>query len=188
VDHPGHVWVDGRLRSGAGEDDPLTAGLAVIWQAGIGVRIEAFFEGGEFARVPLPGYRFKTERFWHLADAAPAATPRDDANTLQPESDPAGPSSASQVLTQLMIVWAEVLGESAVTADLDFYEAGGDSLAALEVVAEVERLFGVTLEADDIFAQPTPRCLAPRISAVLSGEDESSSTATVEHRNQSAAR
>ena len=167
---PGQVWVDDREVTQAGEGDPVVAGLAAIWQAGIAVRLEPLFDGAAFSRIPLPAYSFRTQRFWHAADPVSTTTAPPTAQDPEPGPFQAGAPRTPDVLAQLLAAWEQVLGEPAVTADTDFYEAGGDSLAALEVVAEVERLFGVVIEVDDVYADPTPGSLALRISGALSGE------------------
>ncbi|MEU1199451.1 thioester reductase domain-containing protein [Streptomyces sp. NPDC005813] len=46
--------------------------------------------------------------------------------------------------------------------DADFFDAGGSSVGAVELVAELERLLGTEVALDDVFADARPRSLARR--------------------------
>jgi len=152
---------------------PELEAAAAAWQAGADVRFGALFSGGGFSRVPLPGYRFKTARYWDprypdLAagtEAAPAA-----------EGAAAG-TSGETVASHVMAAWEIALGEAPDSPDADFYDAGGDSLSALELLTELEERLGVRLELDDVFAGPTLGELIRQVRALLPGGE--SATAVV---------
>jgi amino acid adenylation domain-containing protein len=59
---------------------------------------------------------------------------------------------------RLVGVWRRILGREA-GMDSDFFEAGGDSLAAMEAVVEIGRVMGVKVSAADLHAAPTPRAM-----------------------------
>ncbi len=69
----------------------------------------------------------------------------------------------------LLGVWAEVL-EAPVGLDDDFFEAGGDSLAATEIVARIEVETGSALPISALVQAPTVRLLATMASAPLALE------------------
>jgi amino acid adenylation domain-containing protein len=60
-------------------------------------------------------------------------------------------------------VFAEVLGLDRVGAADDFFDLGGSSLSAIEVLARVHELFGGGLSAVDFLEAPTPAALAARL-------------------------
>ncbi|ALV48210.1 acyl carrier protein [Streptomyces althioticus] len=75
-------------------------------------------------------------------------------------------ATAVSTLDLLVDIFRDVLGHPGLTADTDFYEAGGDSLAAFQVTGRLQE----TLGCDDIpvslvFAYPTPRDLAEVVDA-----------------------
>ncbi len=58
--------------------------------------------------------------------------------------------------------FARVLGLDRVGADDDFFELGGDSLSAVELLTGLSDAFGVELSVADLLESPTPAALAGR--------------------------
>ncbi|GAA3602982.1 non-ribosomal peptide synthetase [Kineosporia mesophila] len=75
-------------------------------------------------------------------------------------------TSCEQALSPL---WAEAVGTTAIDPDEGFFTAGGDSLAALRLVAAVRERFGVPVSARDLFATPSLAGLARHLE--VSGAD-----------------
>lgn len=69
-----------------------------------------------------------------------------------------GPSSITAKISELL--------GAPVGADDDFFESGGDSLAAVELLAWASSAFGVDLELSAVFKYPTARLLAAHIDEV----------------------
>ncbi|MFI6348027.1 beta-ketoacyl synthase N-terminal-like domain-containing protein [Streptomyces sp. NPDC050560] len=171
---PGRVRVDGAAvpppPAGA---DVIMATLTALWQAGADVRFGPLFAGGGFRRVPLPGYRFRARRHWAVRPQAAAAgeSSAGSGRTGTPADSGAGQDTSDEViLGHVMDVWEEVLGSRPDSADADFYDAGGDSLAATELVAGIEERLDVPLGSDTVFSDPTPGALAGRIRSLLSAD------------------
>ena len=61
----------------------------------------------------------------------------------------------SETERQLTELWATVLGRSGLCVDADFFELGGNSLLALQLVLRVSRVFNVNLPLRAFFADPT---------------------------------
>jgi acyl carrier protein len=73
-------------------------------------------------------------------------------------------------------IWAEALGVDRLGADDNFFDLGGHSLRAVEVMARVNEAFGLNLALHVLFAEPSVHRLALRveeevIAQVLSEED-----------------
>src|SRR3974390_439930 len=62
-------------------------------------------------------------------------------------------------------IWAEVLHVSHVDRDANFFEIGGDSLKAMEVIARVSEILHVDLQLIAFFEEPTVKHLADVLSA-----------------------
>jgi acyl-CoA synthetase (AMP-forming)/AMP-acid ligase II/thioesterase domain-containing protein len=74
---------------------------------------------------------------------------------------------------ELAELWRRLLHCDAVALDADFFEQGGDSLLATEMLLEVERLTGRTLPSDILFDAPTVSQLAWSIAGPTSAEPKS---------------
>jgi amino acid adenylation domain-containing protein len=69
-------------------------------------------------------------------------------------------------------VWAQLLGDPPESPDQSFNEAGGNSLALLRLLLEVESRLGVDLPAAPMLAEPTPRAIASVVSAIIHREKQ----------------
>ncbi|MFI9252484.1 thioester reductase domain-containing protein [Streptomyces sp. NPDC053069] len=92
-----------------------------------------------------------------LPSAAPA-TPRPPARTA---ADDARPQDAEELAAAIAALAGRHL-DAEVGPETDFFEAGGTSVGAVELVASVARELGVELTLDDVFADARPRRLAER--------------------------
>jgi hypothetical protein len=65
---------------------------------------------------------------------------------------PDSPSSRSNTRTEALLIelWSEILRVDAVARTDDFFQLGGDSLAAMRMLSRAERL-GIHLPADATF-------------------------------------
>ena len=63
-------------------------------------------------------------------------------------------------------IWAGALHVSPITRDDDFFDVGGHSLAAMQVVSRVRQRWGVSLTVRDIVEAPVLAALAARVAAL----------------------
>jgi acyl-CoA synthetase (AMP-forming)/AMP-acid ligase II/thioesterase domain-containing protein len=66
--------------------------------------------------------------------------------------------------SELLTLWRRLLKSETVTIDDDFFARGGDSLLAMEMLIEVERLIGQPVPETILFEAETIRQLAPKIA------------------------
>lgn len=76
-------------------------------------------------------------------------------------------TSQASVLQRLRQIWSEVLGISEVRPEDNFFDLGGHSLMAIQVLSRIRSAFAIELEAEAIFKAPTLNGLAERIEALL---------------------
>jgi len=83
---------------------------------------------------------------------------------LLPEAAPNGAAmrhaDMGPVEARLAGCWAEALELGSVGLDDDFFDSGGDSLAAVELLAAIEQELRVEVSLEDLASAPTPRLLA----------------------------
>lgn len=70
-------------------------------------------------------------------------------------------TTAQQDTAELIAdIYRETLGDTSLGTDSDFYDAGGDSLAAFQITARLLETVGVDLPVALVFAYPSPADLA----------------------------
>jgi acyl carrier protein len=71
--------------------------------------------------------------------------------------------SEDTVVDQLRVMFRQILGAGDDAAEPDFFELGGDSLAAVQLIGLIEDAFAVTPPVDAVFDAPT----APELAKVV---------------------
>ncbi|MCC6848189.1 MAG: amino acid adenylation domain-containing protein [Deltaproteobacteria bacterium] len=106
------------------------------------------------AALPLTAHG-KVDRRTLALEASNASPPRPTAPSAVPETP---------IERRLATLWTEILGVEVRAASDGFFALGGDSLAALRLVATARR-YGIVLTAQQIFETPTLAALARVASA-----------------------
>ncbi|GGW46429.1 non-ribosomal peptide synthetase [Streptomyces caelestis] len=73
------------------------------------------------------------------------------------------PADETTAVAALIKIFTETLSSSEVTADTDFFHAGGDSIIAITVVNRA-RALGLPIAPRDVFLHKTPRALAEHLT------------------------
>lgn len=71
---------------------------------------------------------------------------------------------------RVLEMWARILDEKEIGIDDDFFQLGGDSLAAVHLVNSIRREMSVEVSLQDVFTAPTIRSLAERIEKNLGAD------------------
>ena len=66
-------------------------------------------------------------------------------------------------------LWGEVLGDEDISVTDNFFEIGGNSLVAVQLIALVRREFGVRLPMRSLFEQPTVEGAAAKVAELRRG-------------------
>ena len=66
---------------------------------------------------------------------------------------------------EMASLWAEILDVDEVDVDDHFFEIGGNSLVAIDVITAVAARSGIAIPLGEFFAAPTPR----GVVAVMAG-------------------
>ncbi|HEX6527085.1 MAG TPA: beta-ketoacyl synthase N-terminal-like domain-containing protein [Streptosporangiaceae bacterium] len=150
--------------AGDSRDDPgmLYEALAALWECGTELSWPA--SGREGRRTSLPTYPFQRKRYW--IDPAPERPPRPEAQANlalpselpSPASDPDEPGPLLEA--GLNSVFRRVLGAEQIGRTDNFFALGGNSLLALDLMAQVRRDYQVKIPLRAFFSVPTIAGLA----------------------------
>jgi len=114
----------------------------------------------EHMKNKLPDYMIPT--LWVALPSMPLtpngkvdrkALPHVEQQRLAPSSSPVAPRTETENI--LARIWAEVLGTQEMGVHDDFFELGGHSLLAVNLIGEVERIFGIRFPLLSLFNAPT---------------------------------
>jgi acyl carrier protein len=82
-----------------------------------------------------------------------------------------GGEPKSELEKEIAPLICEALGIESVGVDTDFFEVGGDSLKAVQVVAKLGVQLGVSLPMDDFFEARTLRAISVRVARLVEERD-----------------
>ncbi|MFD1535397.1 non-ribosomal peptide synthetase [Nonomuraea guangzhouensis] len=117
--------------------------------------------------LPAPTRPARTNR-----KGPPAAADRAGSPATADRAGPGGASVRTEIEAALLGIWAEVFGGDDLGTEERFFDAGGDSILAMRLLARVRADLGVALPYRAIFDHPSVAELAREISRAARGEDE----------------
>jgi acyl transferase domain-containing protein len=132
--------------------------LGRLWSIGASIAWQAVHDGELRRRVPLPTYEFDRKRCAitrRVGESAPgemsSTLPSDLPDTIEP---------ATTHAQQVAATFAAVLGISDAAPNDNFFDLGGDSLMAAQLVQKLRSTFpGLTLTPRSVFKAPTVAAL-----------------------------
>jgi acyl carrier protein len=89
-------------------------------------------------------------------------------NDIQPASTDL--SDLSHLSDLIVAIYRDTMLQDDLGPDSDFYEAGGDSMTAFQIIARLRDALGVDVPIALVFACPTPADLAAAIPGLADGE------------------
>src|SRR5262249_10957371 len=116
--------------------------------------------------------------------AAPAPTIVPPVNQVSPSRSPLlGEYVAprNEIEVTLARIWSDVLGQTQIGAEDNFFDLGGDSLLATQVYARVKQAFAIDISLQQIFEHQRIADLAPVIQSATQNEGEYESIQPVSH-------
>lgn len=106
----------------------------------------------------------------HIAAAVAreGADQAEDGRTGAPGAGPAAPlADDASIEDRLAAIWAEILGAPQVGPSDDFFELGGNSLVAVELIGAIREAVGVRLPMRTLFESPTVAGLSAHIKRMI---------------------
>ncbi len=146
-------------------------GAAVVLHPGAGASSTELIDFAYERLAP-----FQRPRHVHVVDSLPLgptgkiSRPRLSAAFADARRDTPPPAAPLEIL--IAEIWQRLLKRVDIGMDDDFFEIGGDSLQATEMLLEVEEATHHRINPSDIRAQLTIRVLCDRLAGVAAARDE----------------
>jgi acyl carrier protein len=102
----------------------------------------------------------------------------------QPLDAPADVAPGNTLQTALLNIWRKVLGRPRIGMNDNFFEAGGTSLRAVQVIATIKKELKKTLSIVSLFECPTVALLAAKLGATADEVQIENATAGAALRGQ----
>ncbi|WP_433260472.1 SDR family NAD(P)-dependent oxidoreductase [Actinosynnema sp. CS-041913] len=173
------VDTDSVARNLAGQEDEPVAETT----AGRGIRPA---DGAEAFRRVLaadlgPQVVVNTETVAELVDRI-AATTTDTIAADEPAADAVavtGAEPTTELEAVLARIWRQTIGVEHVGVDDDFFELGGNSLVAVQLIAQIRKAVGVRLPMRSLFDAPTVAGLAVKVEQLRAEEPAEAPARTI---------
>jgi acyl transferase domain-containing protein len=167
--------------------------LGKLWQAGGEIDWAAFYEREKRHRAPLPTYPFERRRYWIEVTPASAVNGNRDATALESDSALAQPVGASvsgaaerhavrreglsrtyvaprhELEKSLVEIWGDVLRVEGIGVDDNFFDLGGDSLMATQILSRIRDVAAADISLQDALTNLTVADLAVAIERARDG-------------------
>jgi len=139
----------------------------VTEEQGVTAMLRLLTEHGTAQIVVVPGEEWQEDGPETVPDHTPVpVTTPTPTSAAVPPGPSVGPATTSIVDT-VRSIWSETLGVPEMAGEADFFDAGGDSLTAIQMVSRLQDHYPVPLGVSDLFDAPTPIALARMIEGRL---------------------
>lgn len=156
---------------GADATRPLLTILADLYRHGCDIDWARFYQTLPARRVALPPPPLELQRCW--IESPRRAVPRPPASAVPPAVHHAEELTPTQLA--LASIWCASLDIAHVRVDDDYFELGGNSLTAIQMMNDIEARWGIKLEFDEIYSYGVLRALAERIEALAASRAHAAS-------------
>ncbi|MEI6047794.1 MAG: amino acid adenylation domain-containing protein [Bacteroidota bacterium] len=165
----------------------VLSALGNLYNIGIRINFEALKPGSKSGKISLPGYPFERKRHW-IEYEQPKVTEVKDIPVSKTDNELlviADRSSSDSISEQdgvtdrntdkIVSIWKSLTGNEEIGLDDDFFEMGGHSLLALQIITRIKEELGFKISLKDFLDHSTINRLWSRLAKEYlpqSGKDE----------------
>jgi acyl transferase domain-containing protein/thioesterase domain-containing protein len=159
----------------SGESECPWRTLGHLWLSGVAVNWAMVQPNARCQRLSLPTYPFEGQSYWiappnnlpHVELSVPAAS----VVSSRPATANAYLVPRSKTEVQLTQIWEEILGYNPIGVNDDFFELGGDSLAALQIASRIRQIFPLEVPVQKL----AQACTVAQLAELIEERSESHS-------------
>jgi amino acid adenylation domain-containing protein len=152
----------------------VMATLGKMYNAGFSIDFEILNGDRQFRKIGLPAYPFENKRHWvepdltHLSDTHDEQIAREDqklsvvSKNKVDNAMPGDLKDSGSASERIMYIWRSMIGSDNIGPDDDFFEIGGHSLLALQIITRIKEDLGLSLSLKEFLDNPTINKLATR--------------------------
>lgn len=129
------------------------------WEEGNSINFASQFKSiiNNINKIPIPSYPFHKQRYW-------IDTQKQDIQRMDNEKV-TGYNGEDNIRTRIIKIWKEVLMDQSIDLNDDFFDKGGESLLAIDLVDELSSAFNLKLPVDFLIEYSTPAAIAEYIES-----------------------
>lgn len=164
------------------DSESFARAIARLTVAGANIDWSTFYKKEIRSRIPITGYAFDRKKYWIEPQTDLFITGKDyntrvSSNNEQFEIDAPAKFIVKDgdSVEQLMIeVWSEILGYKDLRLLDNFFDLGGDSLKATQLITLINKRFGQKFSLIDLFIDPTIGSMSKLVRKTYIQKDQSS--------------
>lgn len=161
--------------NGASDTGRLIQAMSSLWEHGVSIDWNVFFNSKSGQRIALPLYPFERQRFWidpvKSASVPPPETRYVDEAIETEKADDA--LQLSETEETVAGIWKDLLGIQPASPYDDFFELGGESLLGVQLISRIRDAFQVQLTLEELANTRTLEQFAELIEDKILQEIES---------------
>jgi 3-oxoacyl-(acyl-carrier-protein) synthase/acyl carrier protein len=136
--------------------------ISLLYQKGVNIKWESFYESQERHRVEVPVYPFEKTACWvpqsrrrKMAGPQSQIEAESEEEEVVPECVLLDSEVATETEKRLAKLWGEVLGVEELQRNSNYFELGGDSIIEVQLINRIQEHFGVEVDFERIFEKET---------------------------------
>ncbi len=130
--------------------------IGELWMRGIEANFDLFYNNQKPNLAPVPLYEFEKNKYW--IDYIPALHNNTDSNSntrINEVSIETAEEPLNDPVDKIKQIWLDVFGIDAIKDTDDFFELGGQSLLALQIISRMKDKLNIAISLKDFLNNPT---------------------------------
>jgi phthiocerol/phenolphthiocerol synthesis type-I polyketide synthase E len=143
-----------------------------LWKNGVKLNWDKLIEDDETHYPRLPSYEFSRESYWIEPENVVSTQ-----NDVIEEEEYTSPFIENDKIVEKQVfqIWSELFGVDLIEPESNFYDMGGHSVLATQLLAQINETFGIEIGLGALLMTPTPTNSLKVVREELLNKEEKSS-------------